>query len=675
MLVTSKGILNIKGLSKMVDEPIQYVRSFYFSEKNKHQCVAGWGRKKSFFRAQRYAQKHDLQLVCLEDGFIRSMGLGKDNYPPLSIVYDKTGIYFDATQTSDLESLIKKFEHEADNLRAKKLIEAIIDAEISKYNLKFQEIDPKQFQPQKNILVVDQTFGDQSIGCAGADQTSFYKMLEIAISSHPNAKIWLKVHPDVVAGKAKGHFNPIDLKKYSQVELFADYVNPIALIKQMDEVYVVSSQMGFEALLCGKKVHCFGVPWYAGWGLTDDQYAPLDILKDRRKVQRSLAHLFSCAYLKYARYLSPVTGERCEFEVLLELIKVNISAQKQLPDQLVAYGFSRWKKRFLPQYLQFSHVQLSFNTWTKPKSNKYVVAWGKKARILKDQDFKHVTTVEDGFVRSSGLGANLIRPYSLVFDDVGIYYDATRPSRLEQLLNDIELDQHQVERAKKLIEQLNRLSISKYNIGERKKIIRPQHERVVLVTGQVEDDESIRLGSLQIKTNLALLKHVREQHPDAYIIYKPHPDVHAGLRLGKIHDADLERYADAVELDASIVECFGIIDELHTITSLSGFEALLRGKQVYCYGMPFYAGWGLTMDTEQIQRRQRRLNLFELTYGVLVEYATYNLPQTAPYKLARVNLEDVITQVVSERTQNISSPKLQSTFAKIRAKLIYSKCL
>ena len=671
MLVTSKGILEIKGLSQLVGEPIQYFRSFNLSNKATHRTVAGWGRKKSFYRAQKYAQKHDLQLICLEDGFIRSIGLGKDNYPPLSIVYDKAGIYFDATQASDLEGLIEHSESEDDNQRAEALIETIISSEITKYNLNFQKIDLEKFQGQTNILVIDQTFGDQSIACAGASQARFHKMLDVAISTHPDAKIWLKVHPDVIGGKAKGHFHLSDLKQYPQVELFADHVNPIALLKQMDEVYVVSSQMGFEALLCGKKVHCFGVPWYAGWGVTDDQYAPLSILAERRKISRSIAHLFSSAYLRYARYISPVTGKRCELEDVLELFKVNVTAQKELPNRLVAYGFSRWKKRFLPQYLHFPNLSLHFKSLNKPNRDQQVIAWGKKARQLKDDGFQSVTTVEDGFIRSSGLGANLIRPYSLVLDDIGIYYDATQPSRLELILNQIHLNQHQVERSEKLIKQLIQLEISKYNIGERKKLIRPQYDRVILVTGQVEDDESIRLGSLDIKTNLDLLKHVRDTNPHAYIIYKPHPDVHAGLRLGKIQDQDLKQYADAVELDASIVECFEIIDELHTMTSLSGFEALLRGKKVYCYGVPFYAGWGLTIDVEANTRRTKKLTLSELVYGVLIEYATYNLPQTDSFKLARVNVEDVVGQLVYERSQNVSSPKLQSTFATIRARILY----
>ena len=52
--------------------------------------------------------------------------------------------------------------------------------------------------------------------------------------------------------------------------------------------------------------------------------------------------------------------------------------------------------------------------------------------------------------------------------------------------------------------------------------------RRILVPGQVEDDASIRLGTRDICTNLALLRSTREQNPDAIVIYKPHPDVEAG---------------------------------------------------------------------------------------------------------------------------------------------------
>jgi capsular polysaccharide export protein len=34
------------------------------------------------------------------------------------------------------------------------------------------------------------------------------------------------------------------------------------------------------------------------------------------------------------------------------------------------------------------------------------------------------------------------------------------------------------------------------------------------------------------------------------------------------------------------------VNEVWTMTSLLGFEALIRGKSVTCLGLPFYCGWG-----------------------------------------------------------------------------------
>ncbi len=69
------------------------------------------------------------------------------------------------------------------------------------------------------------------------------------------------------------------------------------------------------------------------------------------------------------------------------------------------------------------------------------------------------------------------------------------------------------------------------------------------------------------------------------------------------------------------------IDELHTLTSLSGFEALLRGVPVTVYGRPFYAGWGLTRDITPCGRG-RVLSLEQLAAGALILYPRYLDPLT-----------------------------------------------
>lgn len=668
MIVTSKGILSIIGLSAMVGEPVYYYYDPRIKVLTQNQ-VAGWGRKKSFFTAKAYAKMHHKQVVCLEDGFIRSLGLGKSGVQPLSVVIDHTGIYFDSTRASDLENLILQTSNEVKYHRAQNLIDKIIQYGITKYNEIYETLDATRFQNQENILVIDQTLGDQSIKYAGASAATFKMMLKQALIDYPHATIWVKTHPDVQAGHAESHFSPEELR-HPRVRVCGEAYNPIALLAYMQHIYVVSSQMGFEALMCGKKVSCFGLPWYAGWGVTDDTHAPLVKLQGRRGVPRTVAHLFFCAYLQYAHYVSPITHQKCQLEDILDLLIVNKRFQAQFSSNYIGYGFSRWKKQFIAEFLNFPRTKLHFNHLLKPKKNQAIVVWGKKARILKKLSYQHVITVEDGFVRSRGLGANLIRPYSLVFDQIGIYYDATAPSKLEQILKHIHLNEQKNKRTENLIQQLIQLNITKYNVGEERALSRPNAQQVLLVTGQVEDDLSIKFGGLKIKTNLDLLKKVRANHPEAYIIYKPHPDVHAGLRIGQIPTDIVLQYANHIELNASILECFEICDAIHTISSLSGFEALLRGLPVFCYGMPFYAGWGLTKDVENCKRREKILSINELVYGVLIEYAMYNLPQTKDFGIPLVNIEDVITHLVQEKRHNREGFVLKSTFAQLRATII-----
>ena len=135
------------------------------------------------------------------------------------------------------------------------------------------------------------------------------------------------------------------------------------------------------------------------------------------------------------------------------------------------------------------------------------------------------------------------------------------------------------------------------------------------------------LNSGEIRGNLDLLARVRATNPDAFIVYKPHPDVDAGHRRGAIPDAAAGAIADLIVRSVSTAALLGEIDELHTLTSLAGFEALLRRRRVVVYGRPFYAGWGLTTDLAAVDRG-RVLSLEELVAGALILYPRYLDPQT-----------------------------------------------
>ncbi len=65
------------------------------------------------------------------------------------------------------------------------------------------------------------------------------------------------------------------------------------------------------------------------------------------------------------------------------------------------------------------------------------------------------------------------------------------------------------------------------------------------------------------------------------------------------------------------------------MTSLLGFEALLRGTPVTTLGAPFYAGWGLTRDLGKTPaRRQARPTLPGLVHAALIGYPRYLDPVT-----------------------------------------------
>jgi capsular polysaccharide export protein len=171
--------------------------------------------------------------------------------------------------------------------------------------------------------------------------------------------------------------------------------------------------------------------------------------------------------------------------------------------------------------------------------------------------------------------------------------------------------------------------------------------KIILVPGQVETDASIRHGATSIRTNLAFLRAVRSANPDAYIVYKPHPDVVSGLRAWGKGEEKAHGWCDEVVNDISMHELLGKVDEVHVLTSLTGFEALLRGKAVVTYGQPFYCGWGLTRDLaltpELARRRTRKLSLDELVAGALILYPTYVSRTTGRFTTPERALEELLS--------------------------------
>ena len=236
--------------------------------------------------------------------------------------------------------------------------------------------------------------------------------------------------------------------------------------------------------------------------------------------------------------------------------------------------------------------------------------------------------IEDGMIRGPGLGANCVPPLSIVVDGRGIYFDPSAPSDLEEILQSTDIGQELVDRAARLRKRIIETGISKYGIASEHGSRQSDDRRRILVVGQVEDDRSVLTGGAG-QTNLELLQRARALEPDAWIIYRPHPDVEAGHRRGRISDALALSDADEIDRESAIATLIDSVDGLHCITSLAGFEALMRGKPVTTHGVPFYAGWGLTRDLADIPaRRSRTRTLDELVAATLILYPRYLDPVT-----------------------------------------------
>lgn len=289
---------------------------------------------------------------------------------------------------------------------------------------------------------------------------------------------------------------------------------------------------------------------------------------------------------------------------------------------LHALAFPLWKRRFVRRCVGPAEVRFLDHGDPLPEEG-VLLLWGMAPVPAGLASAVSLLRMEDGFLRSVGLGAELTRPLSWVVDRSGIYYDATRPSDLETLLATTKFTPALLARAAALRQRVVASGITKYNVGARRWTRPTDARRVVLVPGQVESDASLAFGAPGIRTNLALLQAARAAEPDAWLVYKPHPDVAARLRREGDGEAQAAAWCDEVVVDADMAALLDAVDAVHVLTSLAGFEALLRGKPVTCHGQPFYAGWGLTHDSLPHPRRTRRLTLDELVAAALILYPTY----------------------------------------------------
>ena len=602
----------IKSRTRKIISEFKLDNTFFYS----------WGMK----RSGKFIRKNikNKKIAFIEDGFVHSFGIKKKKIP-LSICFDKNGIYYDGKGNNDLKKYIKEKLSKNNISRAKNIVELWKKYSISKYNFP-SFIEPL---PTPYILLIDQTFGDLSIDYGDANENSFKRMFEFAVNNWPDHKIVIKTHPDVINYKKRGC---IDSSKYikDNIIVIGDIGQINRLIESSSAVCVVTSQVGFEALIYGKDVHVFGRPFYSGLGLTIDH----NINNQEFINNITLEQLVFSSLVKYQICIDPRTHRKCEIEEIMQYIHYTREASKFFPQDLEAINLTPWKARQINRFVYpVTGKRVKFFKSFKSKM-KNIIVWGKNKRIEKNiSKVDEFISVEDGFIRSVGLGGDLYPPLSLLFDKKGIHYDASRASDLEDQLQNSDVTYNEIMRAKKIVESIVKFKISKYNLRLTKKINLPKdslNKEIIGVLGQVESDNSIIYGvpnnTIQ-KTNFALVEQVRKDYPNSYIIYKPHPDTESGLRAKGIDDDSIKFKADLIAYKTSLEDLFNKVDRVAVFTSLGGFEALIRGISVTTYGLPFYAGWGLTKDYLEdhiwAKRRTRKLTTEELIFIALIKYPFY----------------------------------------------------
>jgi capsular polysaccharide export protein len=335
------------------------------------------------------------------------------------------------------------------------------------------------------------------------------------------------------------------------------------------------------------------------------------------------------------RYRNPFTGADIAAGDLIALLaewRAQIDRNREIA---CATGMAFWKRREVARLLwdgrsgKLPFLRPDAAIDRARREGGWVAAWPARvpANFAERAEAAGVPIhwVEDGFLRSAGLGSDLLPPLSLTVDDLWPYFDPARPSRLERLLATADMDDGLRARAAALREAMVRGRIGKYRAGGTVEALDlPDARRIVLVIGQVEDDLSVLRGGGALTGNLDLIERARVEEPDAFVIYRPHPDVEAGHRKGAIADPVALRHVDLVARGGSLDDLLARADAVHVLTSLTGFEALMRGVRVVVHGAPFYAGWGLTDDRGAVPpRRERRLSLDELVAGALILYPRY----------------------------------------------------
>jgi len=571
---------------------------------------------------------------------------------PYSLYYAfESDVYYNFKKESNIESLLRSnwIASEEEWNTAHLAIQMINKYGITKYS----EHPPVSENIMRgtgyqNILLVDQPVDDESVLLGNATEETFNDMLLYAFDNYQYANIYVKLHPETINGKKEGYLQKLlvkhGLNDHPSIKLIDTNCNITSVFHFVQEVFVVTSQVGFEALLRNKNVRCFGLPFYSGWGLTNDMQT-LNIPKP----SRSLMDLFIALILKHTLYINPFTGKKGTILDLLDY--VSIQQRHSNRKNVAFYNTSFVEHKNIDKLLNVNRQNFSAITKSKqiPKHIDYFILTDKKSTFEEVQPLKYRAFLSESFLFSNNVYPEDV--LSLIVDHNGPYYDPQIESDLDYMLNHETYTDYEVNKANKFIDALKfkflmdvRGQDSNKALAEKQK----SGKKVIFVPGQIADSEvTLAGGGLAIPSDYELLVAICQKVENYLILYKPAP----GSKIRKLNDLgrdglvslsvySKERHNNIVLVfDDSISHCIDISDEIHLINHNCGIEAIVKGKKVVTYGLPFYGALGLTEDRQRFPRIKRQLSLEEFVLATYMLYPRYKLPNQTYFTTALNALE------------------------------------
>lgn len=560
----------------------------------------------------------------VEEGFLGYLRHPICDHSPLSVVIDRTGIHYDSTRPSDLQSILTQTAaswSDGKGARARRIMATIRRLRLSKYNHQEGSLGEETGRRYR-VLLVDQSMESRALSYGGPTRGIFEQMMDSACKAFPETEIVVKMHPDHDLRSTKSMLHGMIPPGVSVVP---PGVNIWSILDKVDEVYTVSSQVGFEALIAGKKVVCFGQPFYSGWGLTTD------IASGRGSGrQLTLEQLVYGVLVKYPLYLHPERQEFCEIEEILSYLESAHLGIRGFYDRIYTVGLRRQQKFVLTEYLR-GHLAVNVSH-ISPKSARSrtfspaeaVLYW--EPREYHGDDLSYLESRGVTVMRAGPWPLDLIQgdqtqPNILQITRNRLYNDGSPRNDLVLMLEHAQFDGDLLRRAETL--QQNFLAVLDQETKIRSHILSHHSigRRIALVLGHGEGEGPLGVREKAIYTDRELLAKVRRDFPDAYILYAP-PLGEFSSKKHLLMSVESTLYDQLVRPE-HIVSCIKLANAVHVVSAFGGIYALIYGKLLYTYGRPFYAGWGLTQDAEVFIDRSRQLSLTELLCATFILGPTY----------------------------------------------------